>query len=164
MSNYDRYAAASYAKAYALNPNPTYKFFYEIGEVGGDCTNFVSQCLHAGGIPMDFNPRNEPWWYSKKNNQWSISWAVAHSLYWCLKVRTERNLSGLKGVETNDISALELGDVICYENYRGIIYHSAIITDFQGNSPLISQHTFNALNISYIKSKSKKAHYMKILG
>ncbi|MFA9399012.1 MAG: amidase domain-containing protein [Clostridiaceae bacterium] len=164
MSVYNRKAAVTYAKTYALNPNPDYKFFYVFGEGGGDCTNFVSQCLHAGNIPMEFNPQSQPWWYNRVNNQWSISWAVAHSFYWTLKVRNEKKLTGLKGLEIKDISSLELGDVICYENYNGMVYHSAIITGFQGGEPLITQHTFNALDIPYTKYKAKKAHYMKISG
>lgn len=44
--SYDRYAARNYARAYAENPNPEYRDFTNSG---GDCTNFVSQALLAGG-------------------------------------------------------------------------------------------------------------------
>lgn len=43
---YDVLAAVEYARAYALTPNPEYPLFEN------NCTNFVSQCLVAGGIPM----------------------------------------------------------------------------------------------------------------
>ena len=44
-----------------------------------NCTNFISQCLHAGGAPMRGYPnRGSGWWLQNKN--WSYSWAVAHSL------------------------------------------------------------------------------------
>jgi hypothetical protein len=77
-----------------------------------------------------------------------------------LKTRGTSNLDGLKGIEVQSIESLELGDIIQYENNTGAIYHSAIITAFTYErgikEPLISQHSFNALNIAYIKPKAKK--------
>lgn len=46
---YDRETAAAYARQYALSYNPKYS---DYSNSGGDCMNFVSQCLFAGGIPM----------------------------------------------------------------------------------------------------------------
>lgn len=40
--------AASYARTYAESPNPAYHYYD-----GDDCTNFVSQCVYAGGIPTN---------------------------------------------------------------------------------------------------------------
>ncbi|WP_245183599.1 amidase domain-containing protein [Lentibacillus salicampi] len=54
-----------------------------------DCTNYVSQCMRAGGAP----DRGSGWWYQEDN--WSYSWAVAHSMRWYLSGST----SGLKGEE-----------------------------------------------------------------
>ncbi len=50
---YDRNAAVEYALTYNLNPNPEYQ---SLDAVGGDCTNFVSQALYAGGFK-----KNEVW-------------------------------------------------------------------------------------------------------
>ena len=50
--DYNREAAVAYAKKWALGRNPAYKD-YEL--LGGDCTNYISQSLHAGGIPFDHN-------------------------------------------------------------------------------------------------------------
>jgi hypothetical protein len=171
VNAYNRQNAVRYAVQYALTPNPLYRFFASHGEGGGDCTNFISQCLRAGGAPMAFGTER-PWWYNKKNTYsnkddlWSNSWSVANSLYWCLKVRGKSNIQGLQGIEVEDIDLLELGDIIQYENLKGNIYHSAIVTNFTNEKgmkvPLISQHTYNALNISHIKSAAQKAHFMKI--
>lgn len=71
---YDRAKAAAYALTYARTPNPAYKNFGD-----KDCTNFVSQCLVAGGIaqvPLDAktletdkqDPRN--WFYVKGLPDW----------------------------------------------------------------------------------------------
>lgn len=157
--------AASYALKFALQPNKRYRYFKSAGEGGGDCSNFVSQCLLAGGAPMDLKPPH-PWWYMGSGglkDRWSLSWAVAHSLYWCLKLRGAKNLPGLKGIEVENIAQLNIGDIIQYENSKGIIYHSAIITSIGYEGPRISQHSYDAVNISPIKPAAKKLHLMKII-
>lgn len=169
-NEYMRDRAVEYALRYGISPNKNYIFFNVIGDGGGDCTNFISQCLYAGGAPMDYDGIR-PWWYKKgttdshKSDSWSLTWSVAHSLYWCLKVRGE-NSRGLKGIEVKNMEQLELGDLIQYENYKGIIYHTAIITSYVYENgkkyPLITQHTKNAVNISYIKPAASKMHFMKI--
>ena len=50
---YDRQAAASYAKEWAFGRNPKY---YNFNNLGGDCTNFASQCIYAGAGVMNFTP------------------------------------------------------------------------------------------------------------
>jgi len=55
---YNRYAAADYARRWALGVNPQY------GEFGdSDCTNFVSQALKAGGFPED-----DRWFFDRTYN------------------------------------------------------------------------------------------------
>ena len=44
---YDRGAAVNYARTYCQNYNWNY---YDYGSQGGDCANFVSQCMIAGGM------------------------------------------------------------------------------------------------------------------
>ncbi|WP_027626249.1 amidase domain-containing protein [Clostridium lundense] len=165
---YSRVNAVNYAITYALTPNPNYKYFPLIGDNGGDCTNFISQCLRAGGASMVYNA-SHPWWYnhngnsSTKNDTWSIPWAVAHSLYWTIKVNYEKKLSGPKGLEVNDINKLQIGDLIFYEDAAGKIFHSAIITAMPNGYPLISQHSFEALNIPYEKTwRPNKVHFLQI--
>lgn len=45
---YNTENAVSYADKWALGRNSTYTWW---GDDGGDCSNFVSQCLYAGGFP-----------------------------------------------------------------------------------------------------------------
>ena len=49
---YDRGRAVEYARRWALERNP---IFEDYTGIGGDCTNFVSQCLHYAGIPMNYD-------------------------------------------------------------------------------------------------------------
>ena len=40
--NYDRQKAIKYAKVWAYFRNPNY---YNFDNIGGDCTNYISQCM-----------------------------------------------------------------------------------------------------------------------
>jgi hypothetical protein len=168
-NRYNNVEAVRYSLIYALNPNSDYRFFAGHDDGGGDCSNFVSQCLRAGGAPFAYD--SSPWWYrmngvSQSDDRWSLSWSVANSLYWTLKVRNKSKLKGLKANEVKDIELLELGDLIQYEDKSGRIYHSAMVTAFTRDRgvivPLISQHSINGRNITHFKEKAKKMHFMKI--
>lgn len=101
---YDRMKAVQYAEQWWNSYHPDFRTF------DVDCTNFVSQCIYAGGAPMWGSPNRERgWWYG--GNNWSFSWAVAHSLRWYLSGATK----GIKGVEVTTAEQLIPGDVICYD-------------------------------------------------
>lgn len=152
---YDRNAAVSYALRYALSPNPDYVYFD-----GDDCTNFISQCLRAGGAKNDFN-KTHPWWYM--GGKASVCWTVAQSLYWYIRVCTQERRFGIKAdtyyLDNQDHYAqqikgkIELGDIIQYRNSEERIQHSTIVTgfDFITNEPLVSQHTFGGRNLTWRK-------------
>ena len=57
---YRREAALQYAKQWALGRNPRY---YNFEELGGDCTNFASQCIYAGSGVMNYTPVTG-WYYT----------------------------------------------------------------------------------------------------
>ncbi len=48
---YDRKKSTEYAKKWAYLRNPSY---YDYDKIGGDCTNFVSQCIFAGSQHMNY--------------------------------------------------------------------------------------------------------------
>lgn len=166
-SSYNRQKAVQYALTYGIKPNSDFRFFKLIGNNGGDCTNFISQCLFAGGASMEYR-LNQPWWY-KKNDAYntnydtcSISWSVAHSLYWFLKVRGKFNTNGLRGIEVYDVNLLEPGDLIQVEDQNHIIFHSAIVTAISFGVPFVTQHTANAVNKNYNQMYRGKKHFIKI--
>ncbi|MFZ7131710.1 MAG: amidase domain-containing protein [Eubacteriales bacterium] len=164
--NYNRQGAVNYALTYALTPNSNYVYFNE-----NDCTNFISQCLKAGGAENDYN-KSHPWWYS--NGKASICWAVAHSLFWYIRECTEKNKFGIKAntyyLENNNAyhekiaGKIQLGDIIQYKNFQDRIQHSTIITAFDPftKEPLVCQHTFEAKNILWRKNfKQVIFHHIK---
>lgn len=132
---YDRRAAVRYAERWWNSYNPAYKKF------DVDCTNFVSQCVHAGNAPMRGYPdRSKGWWYRDK--QWSYSWAVAHSFRWYLS----GSQSGLQAREASSAEELQPGDVICYDfEGDGKWNHNTIVVAKDGNNePLVNAHTTNS--------------------
>ncbi len=164
---YNRNKAVGYALKYALSPNPEFRYFSSTLNAGGDCTNFISQCLLAGGAEMVYD--NNPWWYNHNNlsstmdDTWSLSWSIAHSLYWNIMRNSVENKKGIKAQILSAASMLELGDIIFYENDENRIFHSTIVTDYNNGSPLVSQHTYDLRNVSYIKPYRVKAmHFMHI--
>ena len=58
-ANYDRNAVVLYAHQWAYGRNPA---FYDYEHLGGDCTNFASQCVFAGSGVMNFTP-TFGWYY-----------------------------------------------------------------------------------------------------
>ncbi|PLR75726.1 hypothetical protein CU633_19610 [Bacillus sp. V3-13] len=133
--HYDRLKAVQYAERWWNDYNPSFKKF----EV--DCTNYISQCLHAGGAPMRGYPnRSNGWWM--RNNNWSYSWAVANSLRWYLPA----SKTGLRGKEVESADKLLLGDVICYDfQGDGRFDHNTIVTGKDAfGMPLVNAHTHNS--------------------
>ncbi len=66
---YRRDLAVAYAERWALGRNPAY---IDFSALGGDCTNFASQCVFAGSGVM--NPRPETGWYYYSLQSRSASW------------------------------------------------------------------------------------------
>ena len=56
---YNRANAVAYAKKWAYGRNPKY---YDFSDLGGDCTNFASQCIYAGSGVMNYTP-TYGWYY-----------------------------------------------------------------------------------------------------
>ncbi|TDF97252.1 amidase domain-containing protein [Paenibacillus piri] len=137
---YDRVKAVEYAEAWWDSANPAYIEF----EV--DCSNYVSQCLFAGGAPMNYTgKRNSGWWYKGKYNGqelWSYSWAVAHSL----QTHMMNSRFGLQAEAVEQADQLELGDVIGYDwDGSGRFGHSTVVTAKDANGmPLVNAHTISS--------------------
>ena len=108
LTTYSRSAAKNYAHTYVYNPNTNYTNYTNSG---GDCTNFVSQCLKAGG------------WTT--NGSWSTStqsWRVAD------KLKDYLLSSGRIVPASYPLSSLEVGDIVQEIESTGRAYHSMIVT------------------------------------
>lgn len=104
---YDRTAAYAYAQQYAVNPNPAYRD-YSGGGAGGDCTNFVSQVMRAGGWvdkPGWYQDWNA-WWYNSQNQTRTWTYTNAFQYFFANSGRGQF-LSYLVDLSIGDVMQIE---------------------------------------------------------
>ena len=152
MSFYNRKLAVEYARKWALSRNPTY---YNYDKIGGDCTNFISQCLYAGKKEMNY--RGYGWYYENSNNK-SASWTGVEYLY---KFLINNKYEGPRGVLI-ERNKLELGDLIQL-SFNGIAFgHTLIVTGINNGDIKVCTHTIDAKDRSLDSYFYKKARFIKI--
>ena len=148
---YNPTAAVDYARKWALDRNPS---FYDFEEIGGDCTNFASQCIYAGAGVMNYTPIMG--WYYNSSYDRTPSWSGVEYLY--------NFLTTNKGVGpyARVVSATEVqpGDIVQLGTMTGDFYHSPVITAI---TPiiLVAAHTYDALDrplTSYIFDQVRFLH------
>lgn len=139
---YDRLRAVIYAHRWAYGRNPQ---FYDYEEIGGDCTNFASQCIYAGTGVMNYTPTYG--WYYISSNEKSPSWAGVEYLRSFL-TRELRSL-GPTALETQDLSRAMLGDVIQLRFDDGKTFqHSPVVVRHSSSGDpdriLLAAHSMDA--------------------
>ncbi|MRN55555.1 amidase domain-containing protein [Paenibacillus monticola] len=138
---YSREEAAAYADRWWKDGNPEFETF------DVDCTNYVSQCLFAGGAPINYTGKRETgWWYKGFNGKqewWSFSWAVSDSLQ---RYLSGSRSHGLRAEVMERPDQLMLGDVIQYDwDGNGLYQHSTIVTAFDASGlPLVNARTVSS--------------------
>ena len=132
---YDRQSAVRYAKEWALARNPRY---YDFDPLGGDCTNFASQCIYAGSGVMNFTPVTG--WYYRSLGDRAPAWTGVEELYRFLTL----NRSVGPFARTASLEEAEIGDIVQLGTASGDFYHSPVVV---ATSPqiLVAAHTFDAL-------------------
>ena len=112
---YDRIQAVSYARKWAFSRNPAY---YNFNRLGGDCTNFASQCLFAGVGVMNFTP--DLGWYYLSLNDRAAAWTGVEYFYNFL-IGNRVGVGDGRGpfAEECGLDGLEIGDFIQLGNETG---------------------------------------------
>ena len=140
-TGYDRRRAVEYALRWALSRNPAY---YDFENIGGDCTNFASQCLYAGCRVMNYSSVNG-WYYIDLDNR-SPSWTGVEFLNRFLLT----NEGPAVYAEQTELSRLRPGDIIQLRNSEGRLYHTMVVTYvfYPGDPDSIftCAHTYDARN------------------
>ena len=102
-----------YAIEHATNPN-LLKYEYLNGK---DCTNFASQILYEGGLPMSWE--GDGWWHqSGRYHYYSTSWINANAFcYWFGNDYITESLYDLSGVvRVGDFIAIDTGRDWSYDH------------------------------------------------
>ena len=157
---YDRRAAVQYAHIWAFGRNPE---FYDYDSVGGDCTNFASQCLYAGGGVMNFLP--DYGWYYIDADEKAPAWTGVTYLHQFL-TRTQRSV----GPVARECALWELqpGDLVQLR-FRGETFqHTPVVV--RASRPrsaaqvLVAAHSEDADNRPLSTYTYEEARYLHILG
>lgn len=131
---YNRDKALAYARQWALVRNPAYLNF---DGMGGDCTNFVSQCLYAGCGVMNYT-RDVGWYYNSPTDR-AAAWTGVEYLH---RFLTKNKGPGPYGTELpeTDLNHAQVGDIIQL-NFNGEVFgHSLFIVE-TAPEILVAQHS-----------------------
>lgn len=153
---YQRRDAVAYAQKWAYSRNPRYMDF---SNYGGDCTNFISQCLYAGSKIQNYTPVFG--WYYRSASDRTPSWTGVQYLYNFLISNKTRAVFASE----TDISKMQIGDVIQLGNGSGRFYHSLLAVKVDQpittDSIYIATHTFDTYMRplgSYLFDKARFLH------
>ena len=151
---YDRAAAVAYARKWALGRNPA---FYDFENVGGDCTNFASQCIYAGARTMNYTP--DVGWYYRSSSDRAAAWSGVEYLY--------RFLVGNKSVGpyAREVSRREVepGDIVQLGTLGENFFHTPGITAVRPII-LVAAHTFDALDRPLLSYNYGSIRFLHIDG
>ncbi len=152
---YDRNGAVNYAYKYVSSPNHSCGNYIKCtpcsywgseacgyGSNGGDCANFVSQCLVKGGGHAKLNSgdpcRGYPCGFEEIG---------AKNLGRCLQ---RKGWTSTCGYHKAPPSNIQKGDVLIYHTGScGIILAHAVLVTVGGSNPKITCHSSNQKDVSY---------------
>ena len=172
---YSRNAAINYADKYAINANRLdslgngYNVYND-----NDCTNFVSQCLYAGGMTQDSTWNSKLWFSSNVAHRTdSDAWVNADSLKNYLKNTGKaskigswsKNGSGAPYItnafvnNSNNLTSNNTGKVVLFYDWEfdGTMNHSALFVadnsastySGEGTGDLVDQHSKNRKHVMW---------------
>lgn len=154
---YQRNKLYDYAKKWALKRNPNY---YNFDAVGGDCTNFASQCLFTGSQIMNYQQNG---WFYTNGNKKSPSWSGVEYLYQFL---IQNKSVGPFGKEVKP-EELEIGDIIQLSFNQKTFSHTLVVVEpnkEQMGEIKIASHTYDAFNKRIVEYFYQDIRFIHIEG
>jgi len=150
VSKFDRQAVVQYATQWALSRNPAFSDFSSNAGGGGDCSNFISQCMLAGGWWMVEDVWSRTVKQNVSSDDWSInysttkSWASAFWLFYYLMFQSGR-------VSLTTVSNMDLGDIVMMQlPNQSAPNHAMVVTKRSQtggvNNIYLSYHSTDTLN------------------
>ena len=160
FSDYDRLAAVRYAHRWAYGRNPA---CYDYEELGGDCTNFASQCVFAGCGIMNFTP--DFGWYYIDANQKSPSWTGVPYL-WNFLTRKEPSVGPI--ALPCDLEDLRPGDLVQLSFSGEVFQHTPVVVKISCpvtlDTVLIAAHSYDADDRPLSTYEFQDIRFLHILG
>ena len=132
---YDRARALLYARRWAFARNP---LFNDYSDLGGDCTNFASQCLLAGTLVM--NETETFGWYYKSDDDRAPAWTGVDAF---ARFLTQNEGEGPFGRLVDESEALP-GDFVQLGRAEDDFYHTLVIMEMSDTEITVAAHTNDA--------------------
>ena len=151
---YRREAAVTYARQWALRRNPAY---YDFQMLGGDCTNFASQCIFAGAAVMNYTP-DFGWYYIDPADR-APAWTGVEFLHAFL---TQNRGAGPYAHEAAEQEVLP-GDVIQLADRYHDWYHTLVVVSIEPEIR-VAAHTYDVLDKRLHDYHYDYARFMHIDG
>ena len=152
---YNRERAVMYARKYALVRNP---LFYTFEGIGGNCTNFVSQCLLAGSCVMNFKPVFG--WFYLSSNRRAPAWTGVEFFY---NFMTTNEDVGPYATVVEREKAMA-GDVIQLQNEDDVFYHTLIISEIKEGEIFVCANSVDSLDRPLSSYEYKTERFLHIEG
>ncbi len=160
---YRRDRALTYARTWALDRNP---IFTDFSGVGGNCTNFVSQCVLAGSCVMNYTA-DFGWYYISPDDR-SPAWSGVDYFYDFMTgdPMFEARNGGI-GPFAAEVSrdSMELGDVIQIAAQGMDWSHTVIVSGFTDDGDiLVCAHSLDSLDRPLSTYEYENIRYLHVLG
>ncbi|MGN0624381.1 MAG: amidase domain-containing protein [Oscillospiraceae bacterium] len=152
---YNREKAVEYARKWAHGRNPAYLDFEQLG---GDCTNFASQCIFAGAGVMNYTP-TFGWYYNSAYDR-TPSWTGVQYLYNFLVTNKG---AGPYAAQTES-RFVQPGDIVQLGSKTGGFYHSPVVIAADGDQIYVAAHTFDTFMRPLSSYIYEKARFLHIIG
>ena len=153
--NYEREKAVMYAERYAFSQNP---IFGDFRDIGGNCTNFVSQCIYAGACKMNYT-KTFGWYYISLDER-APAWTGVDFFY---NFITQNQGVGPFGKQAQ-ADECEIGDAIQLGREGDGYYQSLLIVGFENDDILVAAQTDDALRRPLSTYKYDFLRFIKIEG
>lgn len=157
---YDRQAAVAYAHRWAYGRNPAY---YDYEAIGGDCTNYASQCLYAGSGIM--NPAAPLGWYYRTPNDKAPAWTGVEQFFRFLtRARQDAGPFGATALPEQ----CQPGDFVQLSFRDGVFQHTPIIVAVEHpvtpESTLVAAHSYDTDQRPLSSYDYQQLRWLHVLG
>ena len=152
---YTRERAVEYARRWALSRNPLFENF---SGIGGDCTNFASQCVFAGCCQMNYTPTFG--WYYVSSSDRAPSWTGVEFFYDFMTANEE------EGPFAAEVRRRQVrpGDLIQLADESGDFYHTLVVSQIAGLQILVCAHSQDSLDRPLSTYNYTTARFLHIEG
>ena len=159
---YQRDRAVAYARQWALSRNP---LFTDFTGRGGNCTNFVSQCVLAGSCVM--NRTVDFGWYYISEADRAPAWSSVEYFYdFMTQAPAFASQNGGIGPYATEVPRrmAMIGDAVQYADAEGDWYHTVIISAIENGEIYVCAQSDDALDRPISSYNFATARFLHIEG